>query len=58
MKVIAKPSVAVYPKPLREPEIMSERQKPAVSALMLTDAEELIKWRNPKGWFVQMNMTK
>lgn len=24
--------------------------------LMLTDAEELIK--NPKGWFVQMNMTK
>lgn len=32
--------MTIYPKRLREPEIVSERWKHAVSALMLTDAEE------------------
>jgi len=50
--------VTIYPAPLREPKIVYERWNSAVSALMLTGLKELIKQKSPKGWFVQMNMTK
>lgn len=43
LKVITDPSVTIYPEPLREPKMVYERWKSAVSALMLTDAEGLIK---------------